>query len=141
VSRSDPKVEAWLTELFAGREKPSFSAVHRDLCARCQTEGLSAPTRSSLYNAMRRVAVPSIRWDALPEAVVASLYNAVAEDPAQLVPGDHVVFYAFNYGSPRALSYASGMPWLCLLRADARRGWRPKSHALLRAVMRFRGIR
>ena len=141
TSRYDPAVESRITELLSGRERPSFSEVHAELRAFCAAHGHRAPTRSSLYNAVSRVDVPAVRWEELPEDVVASLYNAVPEDPSLLVPGDQVVFYAFNYGAPRALSYASAMPWLCLLRADARRGWRPKSHALLRAVMRFRGIR
>jgi hypothetical protein len=56
------------------------------------------------------------------------------------VPGDQIVFYCFNYGDVRAISYAAGMPWLCLARASARRGFRSKSLALLRAVMKIRGI-
>jgi len=113
--------------------------MHRELRTLCEARGLRAPTRSSLYNAVRRVRVPVLRWERLPEAVLRSLYN-LEGDRGDLVPGDQVVFYSFNYGSERALSYASGLPWLCLTRADARRGWRPKSHALLRSVMRYRGI-
>jgi len=123
-----------------GCDKPKFTDVHRELRAFCDVQGHKAPTRSSVYNAAERVEVPMLRWDALPEAVQTSLYNLAADAPGDLVPGDQVVFHAFNYGAPRALSYASGLPWLCLVRADARRGWRPKSHALLRAVMRFRGL-
>jgi hypothetical protein len=56
------------------------------------------------------------------------------------MPGDQVVFYCFNYRDVRAISYAAGMPWLCLVHAAARRGFRPKSLSLLRAVMTKRGI-
>ncbi len=56
------------------------------------------------------------------------------------VPGPQVVFYAFNYGSAGAVSFASGLPPLCLERAASLRGWRPKSRALLRAVMSYRGL-
>lgn len=114
--------------------------MHRELLALCEARGLPTPTRSSLYNAMRRIPVPKLRWDALPAAVRDSLYNLEPGHGTDLIPGDQVVFHAFNYGAPRALSYASGMPWLCLTRAHTRRGWRPKSHALLRSVMRYRGI-
>jgi hypothetical protein len=51
-----------------------------------------------------------------------------------------VAFAAFNYGDVHAISFASGLPWLALYQADRVRGWRPKSHALLRAVMADRGI-
>jgi len=139
-SRLHPQVEAWLCGLLSVREKPSFSVVQRELRAKCEAEELPGPTRTSIYNAARRVPVPSLRWDELPEAVTTSLYNLAPDDADDTIPGDQVVFYAFNYGAPRALSYASGLPWICLARANARRGWRPKSHSLLRAVMRFRGI-
>ena len=140
TSRFPQEVDRWLTTLLHGREKPRFTQVHRELRELCDASGLPTPTRSSLYNAVRRVRVPEVRWDALPETVQTSLYNLEPNDPGDLIPGDQVVFHAFNYGEPRALSFASAMPWLCLVRADTRRGWRPKSHALLRSVMRYRGL-
>ena len=72
-----------------------------------------------------------------------AMYNLSSDDGGdapRTVGGDHIAFYAFNYGSPRALSFAAGLPWLCLVRAAGRRGWRPKSRALLRAVMKYRGL-
>ncbi|MCA9620764.1 MAG: hypothetical protein KC731_17190 [Myxococcales bacterium] len=85
--------------------------------------------------------MPRLRWADLPEAVTRSLYNLAPGSDQETLPGDVVAFYAFNHGEPRALSFASGLPWLCLIRAERRAGWRPKSRALLRAVMRYRGIR
>ena len=88
---------------------------------------------------MDRVAVPEVRWDELPPEVRRCLFNL--DRPASgTLPGDVVAFYAFNHGHGRALSYGAGLPWLCLVRAARRPGWRPKSRALLEAVMRLRGL-
>jgi len=81
--------------------------------------------------------VPAYRWADLPAAVQRSLHNL---DEDTWVPARQVVFAAFNYGDVHAISFASGLPWLALYQADRVRGWRPKSHALLRAVMTGRGI-
>jgi hypothetical protein len=62
----------------------------------------------------------------------------VAADAA--VPGDQAAFSAFNYGTTAALSYAAGMPWVCVRRAALRSGWRPRSFALLQAILHTRGI-
>jgi hypothetical protein len=129
-----------MTRLLGGQERPSLTVVHRELVAFCRENDLPAPSRASLYNAIERVPVPTLRWRDLPAAVVRSLYNLEPSAPQERIGGDVVVFYAFNHGEPRALSFASGLPWLCLLRAERRSGWRPKSRALLRAVMRHRGI-
>jgi hypothetical protein len=88
-----------------------------------------------------------LNFDELPVEVQQALYNQ--GDPGQPdaprerreVPGDQVVFYALNYGSLRAVSFASGLHWLSLHRAKQRRGWRPKSRALLDAIVSYRGIR
>jgi hypothetical protein len=74
----------------------------------------------------------------LPDEVRAVLLN-IDLNQTEIVPADVVAYYAFNYGSSRALSFASALPVAALERAEARSGWRPKSHALLRAVIRFRG--
>jgi hypothetical protein len=140
TSRFPDAVERFVTELFHARERPRFVDAHRALAQFCEAEALPVPTRSSLYNAVSRVPVPDVSWGALPPAVRASLYNLEPSADDDRLPGDQVVFHAFNHGAPRALSYAAGMPWLCLWRAEKRRGWRPKSRALLRAVMRYRGI-
>lgn len=100
--------------------------------------------------------VPLFRVEDLPTEVRVALYNlALSPAPgvpapgvarerehasAAAVPGDQLVFYAFNYGSPRAVSFAAGLPALCLERALRRPGWRPKSRSLLRAIMNYREI-
>lgn len=114
-----------------------MTTVHRDLAAFCRRRGLRVPSRSTVYNALRRVAPPSFDRDDLPDAVRRTLHN-VGAGP---IPGHQVAFAAFNYGRVDALCWAAGLPWICLERADALRGWRPKSHALLRAVLFARGIR
>ncbi len=110
--------------------------VHRALTAFCRTRGLRAPSRSTLYNAIDRIEPPSFDVDALPEAVLRTLHNVARGR----VPGHQVAFAAFNYGDTRALSFAAGLPWLCLRRAARLRGWRPKSRALLVAIASCRGI-
>ena len=85
---------------------------------------------------MDRVEPPRFALDGLPAAVRRCLHN-VSSGP---VPGQQVVFAAFNYGDTRALSFASGMPWSCLYRAARMPGFRAKSASLLRAVMAYRGV-
>ncbi len=126
-----------MSRLLGGQQRPRFTDVHRSLTAFCERHGFDPPSRATLYNAVDYVDVPAIAWSDLPGSVRRSLYNL---DEVALIPGDIVVFYAFNYGVPRALSFASGLPWLCLLRAERRLGWRPKSRGLLRAVMTARGL-
>ncbi len=85
---------------------------------------------------MDRAEPPLYALDELPEAVRRCLHN-VGRGP---IPGHQVAFAAFNYGEPRALSFAAGMPWSCLHRAARMSGFRPKSLALLRAVVAYRRI-
>jgi hypothetical protein len=80
---------------------------------------------------------PVYDFAALPPAVQRALYN-LCEGTS--VPAPQVVFASFNYGDIEAISFASGLPWLALYQADRIRGWRPKSHSLLRAVMKGRGL-
>lgn len=110
--------------------------VHREIAALCGRLGIAVPSRSTLYNAIERATPPAFHRDELPEHVRRTLHN-VAPGP---IPGHQIVFAAFNYGDTRALSWAAGMPWLCLHHAYRTSGWRPKSRALLRAVMSIRGI-
>ena len=137
------EVEAKLRELLLRPDKPAMREVERQLREYCRVVGAPPIARASLYNALERAPVPVLTWSGLSEAVQQSLYNlsAAGENVSpHEIPGDQVVFYAFNYGSPSAISFASGLPWLCLHRAERRPGWRPKSRALLQAVMKYRGI-
>lgn len=75
----------------------------------------------------------------LPREVRDALYNLEPGTNSRLkVPGDQLAFYCFNYGSARALSYAAGLPMLCLRSAVRRPGHRPKSRSLLEAVLKYR---
>jgi hypothetical protein len=142
-ARIAPKIEAKLHDLLLQPDKPSMSAVERQLRAFCEGLGVKPIARASLYNAIERVSVPRFARRELPEAVQQALYNLGEPDGGEgsdTVPADQVVFYAFNYGSATAISFASGLPWLCLQRAERRPGWRPKSRSLLSAVMKYRGI-
>jgi hypothetical protein len=135
-SRLAPAVERKLLALLAGQDHPPIAEVHAALGDYCTRLGLEPPARASVYNALGRVEPPEYALSDLPEPVRRVLHNV---RPGSL-PGHQVAFAAFNYGDERALSFAAGMPWPCLYRAARSRGFRPKSLALLRAVMVFRGI-
>ncbi|MCB9588100.1 MAG: hypothetical protein H6718_22020 [Polyangiaceae bacterium] len=137
ASRLPEAVEHKIAELLLVREKPSLSEVHRELSRFCQRRGVTVPSRATLYNAVERIELPLVSTANLPMSVREALYNL---GEAQAVPAAQLVFYALNYGAPEALSYAAGAPWLWLLRASRLTGWRPKSFALLRAVLSYRGI-
>src|SRR5688572_11939716 len=68
-SRLSPEVERHLGVLLGRQERPSFVELHRELAAFCRERGLRAPARSSLYNAVERVAVPVVPWSTLPREV------------------------------------------------------------------------
>jgi hypothetical protein len=143
-TRAAPEVEAKLRGLLLQPDRPPMAEVERELRAFCLGRGARPLSRASLYNALGRLPVPTFEWASLPEAIRQSLYNlgepSATSERGVDVPGDQIVFYAFNYGSTAAISFASGLPWLCLHRAVRRPGWRPKSRALLEAVVKYRGI-
>lgn len=147
-ARIDPRVERQLQGLLQGREKPSMASLGRELQQLSKRLGVAPPARGTLYNAVARAKPPTYATRELPRAVREALYNSSAAEAsggessvaATHVPGDQIVFYCFNYGDVRAISYGAGMPWLCLVHAAVRRGFRPKSLSLLRAVMAVRGI-
>jgi len=112
--------------------------VLSQLEAFCAREGHPVPARATVYAFMSRAPAPSHRWESLPPSVRATLHNL---EPGSSVPGPQLVHRAFNAGDVAAISFASSLPWLCLYQANEMRGFRPKSHALLRAVLRARGIR
>ena len=139
-SRMPPGVEVKLHELLLQPDKLSMADVERELRAFCVKHGVRPLARASLYNALDRVHLPVRARSSLPQAVLQSLYNLGEPNGGADIPCDQIVFYAFNYGSTAAISFASGLPWLCLHRAARRPGWRPKSRALLTAIMKYRGI-
>lgn len=137
-SRLPAQVEKRLQTLLSASDpaRPSLGKVHRELARFCRAARLPVPARATVYNALARVVPPSLSRAGLPESVRTALHNVGGRE----VPGHQVVFAALNYGDTRALSYAAGLPWSCLRGAARLRGWRPKSLALLRAVMSYRGI-
>lgn len=136
-SRLAPVVVRALEHLLGGRDRPPMAAVLAQIGKVCKERGCTTPSRAALYAFLDRMRPGVYRKLSLPEAVRQSLYNL---DEDAHVPGDQVVFYAFNHGDTAALSFASGMPWLCLKRALDLRGWRPKSRSLLQSVISMRGI-
>jgi hypothetical protein len=135
--RMGHKAREILESLLAGQERPPMRELLSQLAQRCQTLGATCPSRATVYAYLPNASGPTYQVQKLPEYARASLYNL---DDHSVVSGRELAFYLFNHGDTRALSFAAGMPWLCLLQADRLRGFRPKSHALLRAVMRTRGI-
>lgn len=136
TTRFSARVEAELRRLLSTTEKPSVLAVTKQLQGTCKRWREPAPSRASVYNAIARVEPPVYRVDSLPPAVRATLLNVDNTE----IDGAHLAFNAFNYGSPEALCFSAGLPWICLLRASQLRGHRPKSYALLQAVLSYRGI-
>lgn len=126
-----------LEELLRAHERPSVTAILARLRSRARSLGVRAPSRASIYNFMPRCPPHRYAIARLPEPVRASLYNL---GPTGQISGPHVVFYAFQYGDLRAISFASGLPWIDLYLADRMRGWRAHSQGLLRAVLKYRGI-
>lgn len=133
-SRFPAAVEALVQELLSKENRPSVASAHAEL--RKRFRGTKVPCRASIYNAFSRAIPPCFDKRSLPLSVQNALHNVRDGD----VPGQQVAFAAFNYGDERALSFAAGLPWSCLYQASRMRGFRPKSFALLRAVMAHRGI-
>lgn len=136
TTRFSARVEAELHRLLSTTEKPSILSVAKQLRESCTRWGEPAPSRASVYNAIARLEPPMYRVDSLPPAVRATLLNV--NNPE--IDGAQLAFNAFNYGSPEALCFAAGLPWICLLRASQLGGHRPKSYALLQAVLNYREI-
>jgi hypothetical protein len=112
-------------------------SVRHTLSRFCREHGFREPSRATLYNAIERAPSSSYLLSALPPHVRRCLHNL---DDDAMVPGPQVAFAAFNRGESAALSWAAGMPWLSLKAAQKLPGFRPKSRALLDAILRFRGV-
>ncbi len=136
-SRLPAAVADVLTAILHRQERPPMHELLRELAEACRRLGQPMPARATIYRFMGHCAPRQYRIAELPEAVRRCLYNL---DPSGTVPGHQLAFYAFHYGSVRAISFAAGLPWLDLYQADRMRGWRPTSHGLLRAVLRRRRI-
>lgn len=136
-SRIDPRAQAMLGELLADSDQPRMADVLARLRERCLAQGVPCPSRAAIYKFLPNAPTPRYRMDQLPEHARAALYNL---DGTAEVPGPQLVFYLINHGDTRALSFAAGMPLLCLRQAERMRGFRPKSHALLRALIRAREL-
>ena len=136
-TRLDPRVEREIRRLLGGQDRPSIGQVRDELHGYCQRHRLRTPSRATLYNAIPRMPPHTYSIAALPAAVRHALYNLGSRGT---VPGHQLAFYAFQHGDTRAMSFAAGLPWLDLVQADKLRGWRPRSHGLLRAVLAARAI-
>lgn len=102
-------------------------------------ERFQRPGRGAAGLARKGAKIPNFSAGQLPLEVRDALYNlGLRDNPNRAVPGDQIAFYCFNYGSPRAMSFAAGLPTSCLRGALGRPGFRPKSRALLEAVLKFR---
>lgn len=135
--RMEDKVQQKLFSLLSGQEKPPFAWILSELKSFCSNSNLRCPTRATIYTFMARGPAHLYPVSGLPEAVRACLYNL---DDTVEVPGHQLAFYAFHYGSTRAVSFAAGLPWLDLYQAHRLPGWRPKTRALMEAVLHVRKI-
>jgi len=136
-SRLPAAIAEALLDILRRQERPPMHEVMAELAAFCRQRHLRMPARATIYRFMAQCPPRLVRISELPESVRKALYNL---DPDGMVPGHQLAFYAFNYGDVRAMSFAAGLPWLDLYQADRMRGWRPRSHGLVRAVMLRRGI-
>jgi hypothetical protein len=136
-SRLPGPIVEFLNKALSGLDRPRFADLEADVARFSDEHGFSCPSKATLYYYLTIAPLPAFEFGSLPLSVRASLYNL---GDGSRVPAHQVVFAAFNYGDIGAISFAAGLPWLALYQADRTRGWRPKSHALLRAVMKGRGL-
>lgn len=134
-SRLRPELLAELRALVLAAERPSMTAVHRQLQAFAHEHGLRPPSRAALYAALGRIEGSRHAAADLPPAVRTALYNLA---PDAVVPGHQLAFCCFHHGSLEAASFAAGLPWLDLHQASLARGWRPRSRGLLLAALAAR---
>jgi hypothetical protein len=132
----DPLLE-FLNKALSGMDRPRFAEFEAAVARFSEEHGFSRPSKATLYHYLAIAPLSVFEFGSLPLSVRRSLYNL---SDGSRVPAHQVVFAAFNYGDIGAISFAAGLPWLALYQADRMRGWRPKSHALLRAVMKGRGL-
>jgi hypothetical protein len=126
-----------LVRLLHGQDRPEIETLIGETRRRARSLKMKAPSRASIYNFMKRCPPHRYSIAGLPEPVRDALYNLPADG---VVPGHQLAFYAFQHGDTRAMCFASGLPWIDLYLADGMRGWRERSHGLLRAVLRYRQI-
>jgi hypothetical protein len=136
-SRLPAVVATRLRRLLHGRERPAMTEVQARLRRFCERRRLKPPSRATVYGFLSRCPPHRYVIAELPGYVRDALYNLGPDGP---VPGHQLAFYAFQYGDMRAACFAAGLPWLDLWQANRMRGWRSRSHGLLRAVRRKRGI-
>lgn len=115
-----------------------MTTVQRRLAEIARSRGWRSPSRATLYATIERLDGSRHEFARLPAAVRDALYNLTSLTP---IPGHQLAFYCFNYGSPAAVSFASGLPWLDLHQASRLRGWRPRSRGLLAAALAVRARR
>jgi len=135
TSRLPAAVLARLGELTAEDEQPGMAVLMREVASFCAALGLRAPCRATVYKALRTLPSPTLAVASLPDEVRRTLYNL---GEVASIPAHQLAFYCLNYGEPRALSFAAGLPWLALYQASHLRGWRPRSRGLLAAIMAAR---
>jgi hypothetical protein len=137
VSKIDPEIGAFLESKLSLYDRPSIGKLIAELSDFCRTNGLKAPSRITVYRFIETMGPPSYEIAELPGHVREALYNL---GDSGHIPGDQLAFYCFNYGGPAAVSFASGLPWICLHAAKRMNGYRPGGRGLLEAVVNTRGI-
>jgi len=121
-----------LSQLLGGYARPKTRDILDKLHRFCTRRGYKVPSKATVYNYMKKSVVHQYDWDVLSPSVQCAMYNL---DSSAVIPGHQAVFYALNYGDVAAISFAAGCPWIDLYQADKVPGWRPKSHALLKAII------
>lgn len=135
--RIDPRTLAVLAEASGGYDRPGISELLSTVGERCRAEGLTPPSRASVYKLLATLTTPRYAVADLPPPVREALYNLTDDSD---VPAHQLAFYCFNYGDLAAMSFAAGLPWLALYQAARLPGYRSRSRGLIEAVLRARGI-
>lgn len=114
-----------------------MSELLSNVGAACRGQGLTPPSRASVYKLLATLPTPRHKVAGLPPSVRNALYNLSGDSE---VPAHQLAFYCFNYGDLAATSFAAGLPWLALYQAARMPGYRARSRGLIDAVMRARRI-
>ena len=130
-------IASFLSGMLSGYDRPPMKELLQGLAMFCAKNGEATPSRITVYRFIENAVAPVFKINTLPGQVREALYNL---GDCGDVPGGQLAFYCFNYGGVESISFASGLPWLCLYQAAKISGHRPQARALLEAVMKTRGI-
>lgn len=117
-----PEVEAVVSktvrDVYASRQKPSISAVHRDIAARCRETGLNPPSKETIRRRIRaenpvRLLRQREGYSAAQAKVGPSKGSLEASEPLEIVQIDHTLVDVIIVDEVQRKPI--GRPWLTLV--------------------------